>query len=200
MSQSLSLVIIYYTFSILLALVFGVLRQVKCLSCLHAYIHRLLCTVVSIQLPIDMYWETLFGWKMFQSVQRTLLLELSRKAHRNDIAPNSVVFSLDGKSKANLLDYGSEHRPLVLVFGSLTCPVFRQKLKEYKQLMRDLEDVADFVFVYIEEAHPSDGWRFKVSMRRSSKSVRVREPYSLSLRLEFAELRAKMTQLTTSFF
>ena len=28
--------------------------------------------------------------------------------------------------------------------------------------MKDFDDVADFTIVYIEEAHPSEGWRIRV--------------------------------------
>ena len=34
--------------------------------------------------------------------------------------------------------------------------------------MKDFDDVADFTIVYIEEAHPIEGWRIKV---RSSDSL-----------------------------
>jgi Iodothyronine deiodinase len=31
---------------------------------------------------------------------------------------------------------------------------------EYTSLVSDFKDKADFVAVYIEEAHPTDGWHF----------------------------------------
>lgn len=34
------------------------------------------------------------------------------------------------------------------------------KLEEFKQLVKDFSDVADFLVVYIAEAHSSDGWAF----------------------------------------
>lgn len=37
-----------------------------------------------------------------------------------------------------------------------------QMLKKYQQLKDDFSEVADFAVVYIEEAHPVDGWAFKV--------------------------------------
>ena len=32
------------------------------------------------------------------------------------------------------------------------------KLAEFNEIVRDFKDVADFVMVYISEAHPLDGW------------------------------------------
>lgn len=34
------------------------------------------------------------------------------------------------------------------------------KLDEFKQLVKDFRDVADFLVVYIAEAHSTDGWAF----------------------------------------
>ena len=34
------------------------------------------------------------------------------------------------------------------------------KLKEFGELAQDYFDIVDFVVVYIEEAHPEDGWSF----------------------------------------
>ena len=54
---------------------------------------------------------------------------------------------------------------LVANFCSWTCPVFRARVKEFLNLgiVREFSDVADFLTVYVEEAHPSDGWAFEVS-------------------------------------
>ena len=41
------------------------------------------------------------------------------------------------------------------------------KLQQFNEIVRDFRDVADFVIIYVEEAHPSDGWAFKVRKRFS---------------------------------
>jgi ribosomal protein L14 len=35
-------------------------------------------------------------------------------------------------------------------------------LQDLDVIVREFADVADFVIVYIEEAHPDDGWKFEV--------------------------------------
>ena len=35
-------------------------------------------------------------------------------------------------------------------------------LHEFKQVVADFSDVADFLVVYTTEAHPTEGWRIKV--------------------------------------
>uniref|UniRef100_A0A3P9JPS2 Iodothyronine deiodinase n=1 Tax=Oryzias latipes TaxID=8090 RepID=A0A3P9JPS2_ORYLA len=60
--------------------------------------------------------------------------------------------------ECRLLDFESSDRPLVVNFGSATCPPFISHLPAFRQLVEDFSDVADFLLVYIDEAHPSDGW------------------------------------------
>ena len=46
------------------------------------------------------------------------------------------------------------------------------KLRQFNEIARDFTDVADFVVVYIEEAHPTDGWAFKVRFFKNSSVSR----------------------------
>jgi hypothetical protein len=45
-------------------------------------------------------------------------------------------------------------KPVVLIFGSVTCPPFRSALEGIDEVHRDFRDRAEFLFVYIREAHP----------------------------------------------
>jgi peroxiredoxin len=47
-----------------------------------------------------------------------------------------------------------EKRPVVLIFGSITCPPFRAQLDGIDQVYEQFQDRAEFLFVYIREAHP----------------------------------------------
>jgi hypothetical protein len=62
-----------------------------------------------------------------------------------------------------LLSFAKENRPLVLNFGSNSWPPFVEKLREFGEIQNDFADIADFLIVYIEEAHPVDGWKLNVS-------------------------------------
>lgn len=89
-------------------------------------------------------------------------------------APNSSVIHIakgsDGSSsswksvgskcgtKCHLLDFANSERPLVVNFGSATWPPFTSQLSAFSKLVEEFSGVADFLLVYIDEAHPSDGW------------------------------------------
>lgn len=49
-------------------------------------------------------------------------------------------------------------RPQALVFGSYTCPPFRQQVPEVDRLREQLRGQVDFTLVYVYEAHAEDGW------------------------------------------
>ncbi|KAK3744431.1 hypothetical protein QZH41_003167 [Actinostola sp. cb2023] len=63
--------------------------------------------------------------------------------------------------KCKMLDKYTPGRPLVVVFGSCTCPSFMASLRDLDEVVREFIDMADFVMVYIDEAHAEDGWKFK---------------------------------------
>jgi hypothetical protein len=45
-------------------------------------------------------------------------------------------------------------RPVVLIFGSITCPPFRGQLESVDKVYDQFAKRAEFLFVYIREAHP----------------------------------------------
>lgn len=55
------------------------------------------------------------------------------------------------------------NRPLVLNFGSCTWPSFMFKFDQFKRLIEDFHPIADFLIIYIEEAHASGTKRFSAS-------------------------------------
>uniref|UniRef100_A0A671UWI2 Iodothyronine deiodinase n=1 Tax=Sparus aurata TaxID=8175 RepID=A0A671UWI2_SPAAU len=55
------------------------------------------------------------------------------------------------------------------------------KLEEFKQLVSDFSDVADFLVVYIAEAHSTDGWAF-------ASNIDINQHQSLEDRLSAAQI------------
>lgn len=50
-------------------------------------------------------------------------------------------------------------RPLVLVFGSITCPMTAAAIPFLKQLYAELGDRVGFALLYVREAHPGDRYK-----------------------------------------
>lgn len=55
------------------------------------------------------------------------------------------------------------------------------KLEEFKELVKDFSDVADFLVIYIAEAHSTDGWAF-------NNNYDINQHQSLEDRLSAAQI------------
>ncbi|MFQ5689279.1 MAG: deiodinase-like protein [Gemmatimonadota bacterium] len=84
------------------------------------------------------------------------LEEAGRPAERQvgagDLVADATLYRLDG-SAVRLAELWEE-RPVVLEFGSTTCPVFVSKLEPMEALARRYAGRVDFYVVYVREAHP----------------------------------------------
>ena len=83
-----------------------------------------------------------------------------------DESPPPAPFSISRYPFSfTLLQFIKGSRPLVLNFGSCNWTPFATYLRTtFSDIVRRFADVADFVVVYIEEAHPTDGCPFKIIM------------------------------------
>ena len=77
----------------------------------------------------------------------------NHKLELGDAAPDFALKRRDGDGLFKLSSFKGE-KPVVLVFGSITCSPFRQKVMGVKPLYEKYGDKAEFVMVYIREAHP----------------------------------------------
>ncbi|CAH3042745.1 unnamed protein product [Porites lobata] len=110
------------------------------------------------------------------------LLALQHEAKLGDKAPNCEVKTLEGAS-CNLLDFMKAGRPLVLNFD-----LFIEDLQDFKEIVKDFDDVADFMIVYMEEAHPVEGWRIR-------DNYEIKEHRSMEDRLQAAQMLASLDPL-----
>lgn len=146
----------------MLVLVFSVGSLLKSFPSFRKSIIRAFDMITKIKLPVTSYWDSLFSHQMFQNVWHSVALDMKKKAKQGGDAPNSPVVTLSGKFCFPLLEVAKAGRPLVLNFGSCTCPIFMSQLNDFQEMVDQFKDIADFCVVYIEEAHPADGWALKV--------------------------------------
>ena len=74
-----------------------------------------------------------------------------------DAAPEFNLSNCDGKNPIALSSLRG--KPVVLVFGSCTCPPFVESSKATEALYQQFKDRVNFLMVYISEAHATDGPR-----------------------------------------
>ncbi len=70
-----------------------------------------------------------------------------------DKAPEFALPTSDGGAPVSLSQLIGK-KPVVLVFGSITCSPFRQKVLEVFDIHKRYADRAEFLMIYIREAHP----------------------------------------------
>jgi thiol-disulfide isomerase/thioredoxin len=75
-------------------------------------------------------------------------------------APDFELQTADGKAKMKLSSLIGK-KPVVLVLGNYTCGPFRALYGEIESIKKKYGTEAEFLMVYVREAHPTDGWRMK---------------------------------------
>jgi hypothetical protein len=74
-------------------------------------------------------------------------------------------------------------KPLVLIFGNFTCGPFRSQAGNTEKLYERYRDRAQFLLIYVREAHPADGWWMTSNQR---VGIEVTQPASDPDRLAVA--------------
>lgn len=74
--------------------------------------------------------------------------------------------------------------PTGLIFGCYTCPIFRRQTNRMKEMIQRYEQQIRFLFVYVTEAHPTDGWN---TPSNKAENIMYRQPQSLSERAAIAD-------------
>src|SRR5262249_12530239 len=88
----------------------------------------------------------------------------------DESAPDFALKTSDGRSEITLSKLIGA-KPVVLVFGNFTCGPFRSQAGNIEKLYRQYRGRANFIMVYVREAHPTDGRRME-----SNDRVRVVTP------------------------
>ncbi len=104
-----------------------------------------------------------------------------------DAAP---AFELTGVTGETVTLASLRGKPVVIEFGSYTCPVFRRQVQPLQTLQTRFGDSVHWVLVYTKEAHPVDGHVAGINRR---EGIEVPQHVSFEKRLECAKIcRRKM--------
>lgn len=136
-------------------------------------------------------------WKAFCALQkmgrshirgfvRTHVREwLRRSPQCGRQAPDAWLIALDDERGFFRLRERIRDKPLVLIFGSFTCPPFRHTATDLiAPLYERFCEVADFLTIYIKEAHADDEWPLPNNVEDSAC---YRQPRLFQDRLKIAE-------------
>jgi thiol-disulfide isomerase/thioredoxin len=100
-----------------------------------------------------------------------------------ELAPDFTLETQDGKGPITLSSFRGK-KPVVLTFGSYTCPPYRSLSPTLNPLRERYGDRVEFLAVYVREAHPTDGWSTEGN---SQIGIEVKQPTSQSERLAVAQ-------------
>jgi hypothetical protein len=84
--------------------------------------------------------------------------------------------------RVGLADYRG--RDLALIFGNLTCPIYRGQIRRFNEIYAKLKDRYAFLLIYIREAHPEDGWQVEINR---TQTVIYDQPVSTEERAAIAQ-------------
>ena len=82
-----------------------------------------------------------------------------------EAAPDFSLPRLAGASAISMTQFRSG-KPAVLLFGSYTCPNFREQAGTINSLADKYRTKAPFLLVYIREAHTFDSWQSTINQRQ----------------------------------
>lgn len=125
------------------------------------------------------------GWLAVSAVGSAAAAQTGRHPETiraGTLAPDFTLASPDGKQSVTLSDFRGK-KPVVLIFGSYTCPPFRDVYPTLERLHRQYGSEVAFFYVYIREAHPEDGWKMP---RNQRDGIMIQDPKSMNERTEVA--------------
>lgn len=110
------------------------------------------------------------GSQREQEIAERLQANLRTAPVTGDLLPVNAVapaFSLRkfGSAVQVSLKQMLAEKPAIVIFGSYTCPQFRSAAAELNDLYQRYRDQAQFVMVYVHEAHTSENWQSTVNAR-----------------------------------
>ncbi len=113
-----------------------------------------------------------------------------------DIAPNFSLKAAEGERQVELAQFRGK-KPVALVFGSLTCPVFRGHSANLQELYQKYRENVEFLVIYVREAHPVShaGIHEPYTRENLAEGIDLWQPTNEGLRAQAARQMCKRLSL-----
>lgn len=105
-----------------------------------------------------------------------------------DEAPDFALQDIEGTKEVKLSELRG--KPVVLIFGSCTCPPFVASTRSAEELHSKYKDRVHFYLVYVREAHPIDGRKI------ANNQFQVKSPQTLEERQTIARDFAERLEIS----
>ncbi len=112
----------------------------------------------------------------------------------SDKAPDFTLPFSKGGGEARLADLHRD-KPLVLLFGSISCPPFRRQVEQVEQLYQQHMKKANFAMVYVREAHP-DSVIYVKDEKGGESLEKIAQTNDLKLRTQHAQTCARTLEIS----
>lgn len=112
----------------------------------------------------------------------------------DELAPDFELRTPSGPERIKLSSYQGK-KPVVLVFGCLTCGNYRTYSEVIEAMYQQRKEEVEFLRVYVREAHPSD--TDSPTATNSKAGILVQQPKTLSERCQVAERCSTNLHLST---
>ena len=106
------------------------------------------------------------------------------KLRVGDVAPDFKLKTKDFTRDVELSSFRGK-RPVILIFGSYSCPSFRSQAGLFDELLSRYKRHAEGFVVYIRESNPEGGQASSINDR---EGISVREPQEYMQRAELAKI------------
>ncbi len=107
------------------------------------------------------------------------------------LAPEFELLDASSSKKVSLRDFRGK-QPVVIVFGSYSCPNFRGSADALTSMYRNHSSQAAFLLIYIREAHAEGDWQ---STRNQRENIAVAPARTLAEKQEHASMCSRKLHL-----
>ena len=117
------------------------------------------------ELMPEEFWQEKGMTKELYELTRQFVIEREAQTPKvGDQAPDFELQNINGSSAPIRLS-SLYDKPVALIFGNYTCPIFRNKFSLIQEVYKKYNSQINFLMVYTQEVHTDDAWQVQSNMQ-----------------------------------